>query len=39
MDLYRIENRKELEVLGIEEYLNENESMIFVEWPEKGGDF
>ena len=39
MDLYRIENRKELEVLGIEEYLNENESMIFVEWPEKAGDF
>ena len=29
MDLYRIENRKELEVLGIEEYLNENESFRF----------
>ena len=39
LDLYRIENRKELEVLGIEEYLNENKSMIFIEWPEKGGDF
>ena len=36
MDLYRIESRKELEVLGIEEYSNESDSIIFIEWPERG---
>jgi len=39
MDLYRIESRKELEVLGIEEYSNESNSIIFVEWPERGDGF
>ena len=36
MDLYRIESRKELEVLGIEEYSNESNSILFIEWPERG---
>ena len=39
MDLYRIESRKELEVLGIEEYSNESDSIIFIEWPEIGDGF
>ncbi len=39
MDLYRIESRKELEVLGIEEYSNESDSIIFIEWPERGDGF
>ena len=39
MDLYRIESRKELEVLGIEEYSNESDSIIFIELPERGDGF
>ena len=39
IDLYRIESRKELEVLGIEEYLAENDCLIFIEWPEKAEGF
>ena len=39
MDLYRIESRKELEVLGIEEYSNESDSILFIEWPERGDGF
>ena len=39
MDLYRIESRKELEVLGIEEYSNEYDSILFIEWPERGAGF
>ena len=39
MDLYRIESRKELEVLGIEEYSNESDSIIFIEWPERGDGY
>ena len=38
MDLYRIESRKELEVLGIEEYSNESDSIIFIE-PERGDGY
>ena len=39
MDLYRIESRKELEVLGIEEYSNESDSILFIAWPESGDGF
>ena len=39
IDLYRIESRKELEVLGIEEYSAENDCLIFIEWPEKAKGF
>ena len=39
IDLYRIKNRKELEVLGIDEYSNESDSIIFIEWPERGEGF
>ena len=39
IDLYRIESRKELEVLGIEEYSAENDCLIFIEWPEKAEGF
>ncbi len=39
IDLYRIESRKELEVLGIEEYSAEKDCLIFIEWPEKAEGF
>ena len=39
IDLYRIESRKELEVLGIEEYSAENDCLIFIEWPENAEGF
>lgn len=34
-DLYRLQNPKELNDLGIEEYLTPN-TLVFVEWPEQG---
>ena len=34
MDLYRINDSSELESIGLEEYLNEPNSIIFIEWPE-----
>ena len=34
MDLYRINNSSELESIGLEEYLNEPNAIIFIEWPE-----
>jgi tRNA threonylcarbamoyladenosine biosynthesis protein TsaE len=37
-DLYRIEHPSELQAIGIEEYF-ENNSLSFVEWPEKSMDF
>ena len=35
MDLYRIESASELAAIGINEYCKEENSIIFVEWPEK----
>ncbi len=32
-DLYRIEDDSELEQLDLEEYLNQPESVVFIEWP------
>jgi tRNA threonylcarbamoyladenosine biosynthesis protein TsaE len=36
--LYRIEDPSELQQIGIEEYF-ENQSLSFIEWPEKSMDF
>ncbi len=35
VDLYRIIDPSELEIIGLREYLNESNAIIFVEWPEK----
>ena len=39
IDLYRINDPSELEIIGLREYLNESESIIFIEWPEKSFGF
>lgn len=36
VDLYRIENKKQLEEIGIDEMINDTFSIKLVEWPEKG---
>ena len=36
VDLYRIIDPSELEIIGLREYLNESNAIIFIEWPEKG---
>lgn len=35
IDLYRIENRKQLEEIGLEEILQDKNSIKLVEWPER----
>ena len=35
VDLYRIIDPSELEIIGLREYLNESKAIIFIEWPEK----
>lgn len=35
VDLYRIIDPTELEIIGLREYLNESKAIIFIEWPEK----
>lgn len=35
LDLYRIENEKDIESLGIEEILNSKENIVVIEWAEK----
>ena len=35
VDLYRIIDPIELEIIGLREYLNESKAIIFIEWPEK----
>ena len=39
IDLYRIDDPSELEIIGLREYLNESEAIIFIEWPEKSFGF
>ena len=39
IDLYRINDPSELEMIGLREYLNESEAIIFIEWPEKSFGF
>ena len=39
IDLYRVEKITELSAIGLEEYLQEANSINFIEWPEKGSDF
>ncbi len=39
IDLYRINDPFELETIGLREYLNESEAIIFIEWPEKSFGF
>ena len=35
IDLYRIEEPADLKTIGIEEFLNENDSVSAIEWPER----
>lgn len=35
IDLYRIENEKDIEGLGIEDILKDDKNIIAIEWPEK----
>src|SRR6185369_11385985 len=35
VDLYRIENEKDVEGLGLIEIMNSKESIVVIEWPEK----
>lgn len=37
IDLYRIENEKSLEGLGLKEILEDKDSVVVIEWPEKLG--
>ena len=39
IDLYRLNDPSELEIIGLREYLNESEAIIFIEWPEKSFGF
>ena len=39
IDLYRINDPSALEIIGLREYLNESEAIIFIEWPEKSFGF
>ena len=39
IDLYRVEKISELGAIGLEEYLQEANSINFIEWPEKGLGF
>ena len=39
IDLYRVEKISELSAIGLEEYLQEANSINFIEWPEKGSGF
>ncbi len=39
IDLYRVEKIAELSAIGLEEYLQEANSINFIEWPEKGSGF
>ncbi len=39
IDLYRVEKITELSAIGLEEYLQEANSVNFIEWPEKGSGF
>ncbi len=39
IDLYRINDPNELEIIGLREYINESEAIIFIEWPEKSFGF
>ncbi len=39
IDLYRVEKITELSAIGLEEYLQEANSINFIEWPEKGSSF
>ena len=39
IDLYRVEKITELSAIGLEEYLQEANSINFIEWPEKGSGF
>ena len=39
IDLYRVEKITELSAIGLEEYLQEADSINFIEWPEKGSGF
>ena len=39
IDLYRVEKISELSAIGLEEYLQEANSINFIEWPENGSGF
>jgi tRNA threonylcarbamoyladenosine biosynthesis protein TsaE len=35
IDAYRLQSEKDLEIIGIDEYLNKKDNVIIIEWPEK----
>jgi tRNA threonylcarbamoyladenosine biosynthesis protein TsaE len=35
IDAYRLQSEKDLEIIGIAEYLNKKDNVIIIEWPEK----
>ena len=39
IDLYRINTPSELSVIGLEEYINEPNAILFIEWPENSYGF
>lgn len=39
IDLYRVETKRDLEELGIEEILNDNNNIVVIEWAEKLANF
>jgi len=38
LDLYRLENEKDMEFLDINEIVENSENIVAIEWPEKAGD-
>ncbi len=36
LDFYRFTSFQEIQALGLEEYLGQKDSIVFIEWPEKG---
>lgn len=39
LDLYRVQDEKEVSDLGLEEYFGQEDSIVFIEWPEMAEKF
>lgn len=37
-DLYRLEEKKEIEAIGFDEFVNSKSAVVCIEWPERAGD-